>query len=125
MFVHELGKRLRNAGHDTLAVCAHPGYTATPLQNTFYETLWGKLERIIVRPFLSQTVEVGALPSVMAATDRSQGAVPGAVYGPSGLFECKGLPVSTCERVAAGRDDEQTHKLWEISEELTGIKSSI
>ena len=66
----------------------------------------------------AQDAEAGALPILYAAT--SDDAPPGSFVGPDGLFEMRGSP-TLVEPAAAARDEIAARRLWELSEELTGI----
>jgi hypothetical protein len=66
----------------------------------------------------SQTAEMGALPTLYAATAPD---LPGGSYiGPDGRMEQKGYPKVV---TAAGKayNQEQWRRLWEVSEQLTGV----
>ena len=60
---------------------------------------------------------MGALPTLYAATQD----IPGDSYvGPDGFQEQRGHP-TLVGRNAAARDAETARRLWELSEELTGV----
>jgi hypothetical protein len=67
---------------------------------------------------LFQGADMGALPTLRAATD--PGVLGGQYFGPDGLGGTRGYP-----KVVASSD--QSHdaslqrRLWEVSEELTGV----
>jgi hypothetical protein len=61
---------------------------------------------------------MGALPTLRAATDLS--AVSGQYYGPDGLGEQRGHP-KVVKSSAQSHDEEQQARLWQVSEELTGV----
>ena len=66
---------------------------------------------------LAQSEEMGALPTLFAATQD----LPGDTYvGPDGLAEQRGHP-KVVGRSGAARDAETAARLWERSEELTGV----
>ncbi|WP_309569560.1 oxidoreductase [Deinococcus sp.] len=111
LFTYELNRRLSAAGSDVTAVAAHPGWASTGLQGE------GQGSQLANQLF-AQSQAMGALPSLYAAT--SPDAVGGAYYGPSGLLELGGNP----ERVPSNErshDEEDAKRLWEVSEELTGV----
>lgn len=116
LFNRELQRRLTAAGSPVLAIAAHPGYAATELQShteTFLDGLMAIGNRI-----LAQSAEMGALPELYAAT--APDVKPGGYYGPTGLGGTRGYPgPSGC--TAAAKDDEVARKLWELSEQLTGV----
>jgi NAD(P)-dependent dehydrogenase (short-subunit alcohol dehydrogenase family) len=110
LFTYELQRRL--SGTDTIAVAAHPGGSDSELSRY----LPGALQ-LAFGP-LSQSTEMGALPTLRAATD--PGVSGGEYYGPGGLLEMRGYP----ELVASsGRshDVDVARRLWTVSEELTGV----
>ena len=61
------------------------------------------------------------MPTLRAATD--QNAQSGDYYGPDGWQEWKGSPVKV-ESNKLSKDEAIAKKLWDISEELTGVKFS-
>ena len=116
MFLYGLLRRLIAAGTQTIAVGAHPGYSATGLTRYVPAGLRG-IERLAIAP-LAQPAERGALPTLRAATDpRVMG---GHYYGPDGPFEVQGWPVLKAASVAA-HDEAAQDRLWTVSEELTGV----
>jgi hypothetical protein len=67
----------------------------------------------------SQSDEMGALPSLYAATAP---ALPGgSYYGPDGFLEQRGHP-HRVSSTAASNDAGAAARLWQISEELTGVR---
>ncbi len=115
MFAYELQRRLTAAGSSKLSVAAHPGYAATDLQS-HTESAMDFLMSIGNRLF-AQSAEMGALPTLFAATAEVQ---PGAYYGPTGLRGLRGHPGrSGCS--SASRDEMTARRLWELSEQLTKV----
>ncbi len=112
LFTFELHRRL---GDRVRATAAHPGYSATNLQ--FHtESIQDKV-MWFSNKLLAQSQEMGALPTLYAATED----IPGGSYvGPDGIGEQRGHPqlVGCSERA---RDEADAARLWEISEELTGV----
>ena len=76
----------------------------------------GLLNRF-VGSWVAQPTEGGISPQLFAAT--APEAKGGAYYGPSGLFAC-GHPSQTHPNKQA-LDPDIGKRLWEISEQLTGI----
>jgi NAD(P)-dependent dehydrogenase (short-subunit alcohol dehydrogenase family) len=117
LFCFELQKRATAAGSSLLSLAAHPGYARTNLQ--FAGPKWW--EQAIMRvsnPVLGQSAEMGALPTLYAATAPD---LPGGSFiGPDGPFEQRGYPKVVG---AAGRAyrEEDWRRLWGVSEELTGV----
>jgi NAD(P)-dependent dehydrogenase (short-subunit alcohol dehydrogenase family) len=121
LFTYELQRRADAAGVALRSVAAHPGYTATNLQvagaSLGGASLWSRLMGL-VNPLVGQSVEVGALPSLYAAT------VPelhgGSYVGPGGLLQMRGHPRLVGSSVAS-KDAEIARRLWDESERLTGV----
>jgi len=116
LFTLELQRRLDEAGSPVSAHAAHPGWAATSLQGHTSS----RLERIgmaIGNRVIAQSDEMGALPTLYAATQN----LPGASYtGPGGPQELRGHPRAAGRSIAAG-DKEVAQRLWEVSERLTGV----
>ncbi len=66
----------------------------------------------------AQSAAMGALPTLYAAT--SPLAANGDYYGPNGLFENRGYPKQVGLPRAA-RNVDTARRLWDISEQLTGV----
>jgi len=116
LFTLELQRRLAEARSDVRAVAAHPGYAATKLQQRT-ENLIQNAFLAVGNRVLAQSDEMGALPTLYAATQD----IPGAAYvGPDGFHEQRGHP-TLVGRTAAASDAETAKRLWERSEELTGV----
>ncbi len=119
LFMFELQRRAAAAGLDLSAVAAHPGYAATNLQTAGKTSLMDRLYAPIGNRFIAQSADQGAWPTLYAATMPD---VPGGAFiGPDGFGEFRGHP----HYVAASRaaQDEQTaRRLWEQSEQLTGVR---
>jgi NAD(P)-dependent dehydrogenase (short-subunit alcohol dehydrogenase family) len=115
LFMMELQRRLDAAGSSVISVAAHPGYAATNLQShtqSIQDQLMGLANHVI-----AQSAAMGALPTLYAATED----VPGAAYiGPDGLLEQRGHP-QLVGMSGAAKDEEAARRLWEASEELTGV----
>lgn len=121
LFAYELQRRLSSAGSDVLSVACHPGYAATNLQRRGPE-LSGSTLRLwmtkIANTIIAQDAETGALPLLYAAT--APDVTGGEYIGPSGFMNMRGppKPQSSTDR---SHDEEAAERLWEISEELTGV----
>ena len=70
-------------------------------------------------PFLWQQIDEGILPALYAAT--SPQAEGGGYYGPRGIYEANGGGVTPAKVPARAQNDADSRRLWEISEQLTGI----
>ncbi|WP_024756135.1 oxidoreductase [Streptomyces exfoliatus] len=119
VFGRELHLRLTGAGSPVRSVLAHPGYTATNLQTRDTRGLTRLVFGRIGNPLLAQSPERGALPQLYAATDP---AVEGGEFiGPDGPAELRGAP--TRVRLSDAAADAVTgRRLWEVSEDLTGVR---
>jgi NAD(P)-dependent dehydrogenase (short-subunit alcohol dehydrogenase family) len=120
LFTLELQRRLTEAGSTVRAVAAHPGWSATHLQQRTGNPLQNGLMAVGNR-LLAQSDEAGALPTLFAAT---QDIPAGSYVGPSGPGEMRGHPVLV-GRSAAASDGETARKLWELSERLTGVTFAV
>ncbi|WP_029118122.1 SDR family NAD(P)-dependent oxidoreductase [Mycobacterium sp. URHB0044] len=117
MFTYELQRRL--TGTDTIAVAAHPGGSDTELTRHLPNALQFALP--VFRP-LFQPAEMGALPTLRAATD--PGVAGGQYFGPDGFGEQRGYPKVVASS-AASHDTDAQRRLWTVSEELTGVVSPV
>jgi NAD(P)-dependent dehydrogenase (short-subunit alcohol dehydrogenase family) len=116
LFTAELQRRLIDAGSDVEANAAHPGYSATNLQSHSENALMHAL-MVIGNRVIAQDDKGGALPSLYAAVAD----VPGNSYaGPSGFMESRGAP-KLVGRSNAALDTETARRLWDVSEQLTGV----
>ncbi len=117
LFTAELQRRLTEAGSPVLATAAHPGYAATNLQFQSGRRLLDVVSRIGNR-LVAQDEDGGALPTLYAAT----AAVPGNSFaGPGGFMEQRGAP-KLVGRTDAATDAAVARRLWDVSEELTGVR---
>ena len=116
LFTLELQRRLHEAGSDVRALAVHPGYAATKLQQRTENVVQNAVMAITNR-LLAQSDEMGALPTLYAATQD----LPGSSYvGPDGFREQRGHP-TLVSRSTAATDPETAKRLWKLSEELTGV----
>jgi NAD(P)-dependent dehydrogenase (short-subunit alcohol dehydrogenase family) len=117
VFALELHRRLRTNGIGLRSVLAHPGYTATNLQSsgpTGLAKVLGKLGNKV----MAQDVSMGALPQIYAAAGAD--VESGQFWGPDGRNESKGYP-TLVQPLDEARDRELGRRLWDVSEELTGV----
>lgn len=121
VFAKELDRRVEAL----TSTAAHPGYAATNLQQVgprmsgsrLREGLYGVLNKTV-----AQSDAMGALPSLYAATASDvQG---GACYGPRGPFQQRGKPTKVRTSPHAAKPGP-ARRLWEVSEELTGVSYDI
>jgi NAD(P)-dependent dehydrogenase (short-subunit alcohol dehydrogenase family) len=123
LFTYELDRRLRAAEAPVSALGAHPGVVATDLFRTR-----SRLNQALISPRLrpvnfwfAQSVRMGALPALRAATDpKARG---GEFYGPRRRYDT-GYPelVASSERSRIVADQA---RLWEVSEQLTGVRFAL
>jgi NAD(P)-dependent dehydrogenase (short-subunit alcohol dehydrogenase family) len=112
LFTFELDRRLRRAGLPVIAVAAHPGWSNTNPDRG------GVLMRLM-NGLMAQAPAQGAAPALYAATMPDvQG---GEFFGPGGFQELRGRPRRVEPRPEA-RDAALAARLWERSEQLTGVK---
>ncbi|MFJ5687522.1 SDR family NAD(P)-dependent oxidoreductase [Streptomyces sp. NPDC093099] len=116
LFTYELQRRLAG-GYATIALASHPGGAATELARDAYPPVRLLFDKLIV-PLVAQGPDMGALPSLRAATD--PGATGGQFYGPDGLFTMRGHPKAAKSHTKS-YDRATQHRLWTVSEELTGV----
>jgi NAD(P)-dependent dehydrogenase (short-subunit alcohol dehydrogenase family) len=113
LFTYELQRRL--IGKNTIAVAAHPGGSKSELTRNLPRPVSAAMR--VAEPIF-QATDMGALPTLRAATDPS--VLGGQYYGPDGFAEQRGYP-----KVVASSD--QSHdvdiqqQLWAVSEELTSV----
>jgi hypothetical protein len=116
LFTAELQRRLTEAGSPVLATAAHPGYAATNLQFHSGRRSMDMINRV-GNAVLAQSEEGGALPTLYAATAE----VPGNSFaGPGGFMEQRG-PAKLVGRTKSAQDMAVAGRLWEVSEQLTGV----
>ena len=116
MFAYDLQRRLATAKAKTIAVAAHPGVAATELTRHVPGAGLPGVNWVFGR--ILNTAEMGALPTLRAATDP---AVRGGQYwGPDGFREMRGNPVLVGSSKQS-TDVAVQQRLWQVSEELTGV----
>ncbi len=112
LFTYELQRKLTAAGQGRLAVAAHPGWTATNLQQ------YSRYLQLL-NPLMAQTTAMGALPTLYAATAMD---VRGGDYiGPGGFMELRGYPKKV-RSSARSHDEAVARRLWATSEDLTEVR---
>jgi NAD(P)-dependent dehydrogenase (short-subunit alcohol dehydrogenase family) len=117
LFTAELQRRLTAAGSSVLANAAHPGYAATNLQFHSQRRSLDLISRI-GNHLVAQDENGGALPTLYAAVAD----IPGNSFaGPGGFMEQRGAP-RLVGRSAAAQDAGVARRLWEVSEQLTGVR---
>ena len=116
MFAYDLQRRLATADAKTIAVAAHPGVAATELVRHIPGAGLPGVDWI--SGTLLNTAEMGALPTLRAATDPA--VKGGQYYGPDGFRELRGYPV-LASSTKQSQDVAIQQRLWKVSEELTGV----
>jgi NAD(P)-dependent dehydrogenase (short-subunit alcohol dehydrogenase family) len=116
LFTLELERRLERDHSSVRSLASHPGYAATNLQGRSGNPVIDRLSAVANR-VVAQSGEMGALPTLFAATQD----LPGASYvGPDRMGELRGHP-TLVGRTAAASDPELAKRLWAASEELTAV----
>ncbi len=123
LFALELHRRASAAGSTLTSTAAHPGVAVTNLvsspdgmgANRFVRTLAPALMR-----FVLPGAEGGAEAILYAATE----AEPGSYSGPQGFREVRG-PVGPAKLSRWAADADLARRLWERSEELTGLEFAL
>ena len=122
LFAMELDRRSSAAGSHIASMAAHPGYSSTGLQQAGPQMSGRKLSARAVElgnVVFAQSAQMGALPQLFAAT--SPTAMSGRYYGPGGIGEVHGSPREV-KPMSAALSREEGHRLWNISENLTGVR---
>ena len=122
LFAKELDRRMRAAGQPLLSVAVHPGVSKTSIIDNGPGAGGGSdlKSRIatLLAPILMQNDAMGALPTEYAATSPD---VRGGEYiGPDGMGGMKGYPKVVQPKPQA-LDEKTGKRLWEVSEQLTGV----
>lgn len=117
LFTYELQRRFDVLGVKSLAFAAHPGGSNTNLgrhleDRRAFKVLGSLFER------MSQSAAMGALPTIRAAVDPT--VTGGQYFGPNGFMEQGGYPI-VVQSNDASHNVADAHRLWEVSEELTGV----
>ena len=120
LFARELHRRATEAGARLTSTAAHPGVSATNLVGSSD----GMGSNLIVRktapffmPVIFQSSAAGANPTLWAATYGE----PGSYVGPQWLMESRGR-LGEAKMSRHARNDDLARKLWELSEEKTGVQ---
>lgn len=121
LFSHRLQQLSDERDWGLFVASAHPGWARTNLVSNGpgeINGIAGALERFIT-PLVSISAAEGALPIVCAAL--CDDIDPDAYVGPGRMFELKNPP-EEAYRQKKGRDDEVAARLWDVSEQLTGVR---
>ena len=117
LFAYELQRR---AGAALRSLAAHPGLAATNLYAGGIAS-FSRSERLATRigKRFGQSEAMGAEPTLYAATVPDIGG--GAYVGPGRFRQMRGHP-KVVGSSAASKDEATARRLWERSEELTGVR---
>jgi len=119
LFARELQRRATEAGVALTSTAAHPGVSATGLvadpNGMGANPVINKLAPFFM-PLVAQSSSAGANPTLYAATT----AEPGSYVGPTRLMESRGK-LGTAKMSRHARNDDLAVKLWELSEQQTGV----
>ncbi len=125
LFAYELQRKLLAAGKSLISVAAHPGYAATNLQYADPAMGQSTLNRLFwqfLNTFVAQSAEKGALPSLFAAANPE--VEGGDFIAPHRMMEMRGSPIKSQSSKASYREADAA-RLWQISEEQTGVKYAL
>ncbi len=121
LFTYELQRRVDKAGLNVKVLAGHPGISHTNLGRHIKRGFQNKVFEFFMKIY-SHDAYFGAMAGVRASVDTM--AQKGTYYGPRGVFGGKGLPVVVkSSRKSHNKDD--AYKLWDLSEELTGVTFTI
>lgn len=109
LFTRELARRVKNRG--ITVNCCHPGAVATNI-GIDRDTGFGKTVTRLLKPFF-QTPEQGARTAIFLASDDSVSDVTGEYF-----YKCR-----IAKSSKRSKDMELAKKLFEFSEELTGLQA--
>lgn len=118
LFTFELSRKLEVIVSPTKAIAVHPGLAKTGWADNNFGGFMRFLGKIMSLSY--QSASMGALPALYAAIDED--AKNGGFYGP--VNDKKGYPAEIRASDAA-YDEDDARRLWDLSEELTGIQYSI
>lgn len=122
LFALELDRRSAAAGRGPTSTLAHPGISPTNLLAA--QPGLGRAQQVrgrglivlLARLGIAGTVESAAQPALLAATAPDGGGF----YGPTRLI---GGPAARREPWAPLRSADDARRLWDVSEQLTGVSS--
>jgi NAD(P)-dependent dehydrogenase (short-subunit alcohol dehydrogenase family) len=117
MFGDELNRRLKRSGKKISSIMVHPGVSDTGL---FNEMSWIQSFLFkILEPLLTHSNRDAAMPTLHAIL--ANDVKGGDFLGPTGMLELKGKP-GVAKRSEYSKDIGVAEKLWDLSEQLSGIK---
>jgi len=112
LFTYELARRLEGTG--VTANCLHPGVVRTGFgkNNSGYAKLIFQTFQVVARPWILSP-EKGAATSIYLASSPEVEGVTGKYF-----VDCRETPSSP-----ASYDEDSQRRLWEVSEEMCGLKA--
>ena len=120
LHMYELDRRLRAADSPIITVACHPGVANTELARNFPDFMMSLLQP--VSSLFMNTAAQGAWPTLAAAA--GEGVEGGQYFGPSRNGEWVG-PAREVQARPKAKRIEPAKRLWDISEEMTGVRYSI
>ncbi len=124
LFGFELQRRLERARLPAISIVVHPGISHTNLFAAGPGQDGGIIAKIVplVIALVGQSDAQGALPTLFAATAPEVSG--GRFYGCDGFGQRRGYPVAVRAEPQA-YDEALAARLWQISEDLTGVRYAI
>ena len=123
MSIYELQDRLEKAGKTGVkAYACHPGSSRTSLITTSGNLMMRFTFFLMTLSPLTQSAEKGSYPEVMCATEPDLDQK--GFYGPTGRNYWTG-PVGECDLEPHALDKPVAERLWDLSEEETGVEWDI
>ena len=120
LFAYELHRRASAAGLPLRSLAAHPGLRGDqPVVRRPASASLASASRPVTGKLIAQSDTMGAEPTLYAAT--APGVRGGAYVGPGGFNEMRGHP-KLVDSSAASKDEATARRLWEVSEDLTGVR---
>lgn len=120
LFGFELERRLRAMNAQAISLVAHPGYAHTNLQSTTASSTGNRLEAAgyaLLNRIMAQSADMGTLPQLYAAT--APDVRGGEFIGPK--LMTRGYP-RKIKGPKGAHSLEDAARLWEASEQLTGVR---
>ena len=119
MSIYELQDRLEEVGNSSVkAYACHPGSSRTNLINTSGSFMMKLIFGLMKLSPLTQPAENGAYPELMCATEADLDQTE--FYGPTGRSNWVG-PVGAHPLKPHAKDKAVSKRLWDLSEEATGV----
>ncbi len=120
MTIYELQHRLKAAGKTGVkAYACHPGSSRTNLISTSGSFMMKMIFGLMKLSPLTQPAANGAFPQLMCATEEDLEQT--AFYGPTGRNNWVG-PVGAHELKPHAKDRAVAKRLWDLSEDMTGVQ---